>query len=421
MQTEPGDFDGRFYSHLFDTHLALVDIDKREMAVLNPTAAALWLLLDGKEATEEDLARDLAEVFSVCSDEVRDDVSCCLVDWTTNGWIEGPNDLGQYGRSPSLPHTALRKGLAVAQEGERPPPIPTETIHCRLHDRSFSIAVGQSEEPLDSELAPRLFAMLSGLPSRESDDQTDAPVFLRVLVDQERIWVDTSTDLLWSTDPLDALNHLLLLLMDLGYPQAHLIAAVHAAALRPPAAQGSTGDGVILFPGLSGRGKSTLSAYLAARGWSYGGDDFTGLGEEGDTDHVMTAVLPCPTSISVKPGSWPLLAPLYHGLMDRPITSYIGKTARFMPVAKEQHVGKDGTERRLRAFVFPHYDPQSPAGLVPLSLQDTLLSLVDAGFSTGERCEPDRLARLFGVLEETPAYRLSYASLEEAEQCLLNV
>ncbi len=76
---------------------------------------------------------------------------------------------------------------------------------------------------------------------------------------------------------------------------------LHAAGVAGP-------DGAALLCGSSGAGKSTLTGYLLASGLALVTDDYAPL-------EVGTRVLwPVPFGLSVKEGSWPLLAPHFPDL-----------------------------------------------------------------------------------------------------------
>src|SRR5512139_319611 len=90
-------------------------------------------------------------------------------------------------------------------------------------------------------------------------------------------------------------------LTQLAVEQSGGLCAVHAGAL-------SAASGAILLPGNAGRGKSTLSAGLAAHGFEMLSDDTTLLVGE----PLQVAALP--TGLCVKRGAYPILSPLFPRL-----------------------------------------------------------------------------------------------------------
>ena len=213
-----------------------------------------------------------------------------------------------------------------------------------------------------------------------------------------------------ATDVSDALNRLVLWCFYLAYGTEDFLGTFHAAAIGKP-------GGVILMPGFSGVGKSTLTAYLAARGWLYGGDDIIGLSRPAGGDRRYV-VLPFCSSISVKEGAVAILKDGYPGLADLPEVSYDTKRARFPAVPHCRHMGPNLGPRRISAIVFPRFDANARTCLTPLSTRETLLALAGIGYRTGERMDETLLAGMFDFLDGTPAYRLAFADISQAEAVL---
>jgi hypothetical protein len=171
------------------------------------------------------------------------------------------------------------------------------------------------------------------------------------------------------------------------------------------------------MPGLSGVGKSTLTAFLCAHGWRYGGDDIVGLARPGG-ENRYPLVLPFCSAISVKDGALPVLEPYYPGLGDLPIITYDTKYARFPAVPGNWQMGPDVEPRRIRAIVFPSYEAGAPLGIMQIDFRETLLELVGIGYRTGERMDARLLDDVFDFLEHTPCYKLTYGDLGDADRAL---
>lgn len=406
MLTGVAAIDRRFFARLLDDHLVVIDMDGRDLRVFNPAATALWLLLGGAVRTVADLVAEMAALFGD-KPAIAADVAACLDHWAGLGWIErdaaGAVALTRAAAPPSSPDTVF-----AALPGEEPPAVALSAVSFTLRGTPLVVEVGQTADPVAADLVPRLHAVLSGFPPAASP----AGVRLRLVVDRTRIWIGTPDGLAWTADPSDALGHLVMHLFLAGYPGTRLMATVHAAAL-------GRGCGLVVMPGLSGCGKTTLTGYLAARGWSYAGDDIIAIGDEGDGGPPR--VLPFTSALSVKPGSWPVLERFHPDLAARPLVPYADKLARFLPLPADTHPGADPAERVPRAIVFPRFDPAGSGDLVPISTLDCVLELVQAGFTTGLQLDGASLGRFFDLLEGLPRYRLSYSCLETAERCLCDL
>ena len=128
----------------------------------------------------------------------------------------------------------------------------------------------------------------------------------------------------------------------------------------------------ILVPAASGSGKSTLTAGLVRAGLGYLSDELVAL-ELGLDSEVADAgpgrLLPYPKPITVKPGSFRVLADMAPEVLDGE-----GDGEWLVPVG-------DGTGRRVGGacepgfVIVPRYDPSADTALVPLSETEAFFAL----------------------------------------------
>lgn len=176
----------------------------------------------------------------------------------------------------------------------------------------------------------------------------------------------------------------------------HLNRAVAAAAdpelvLLHGAAAAADGR-VVVLPAASGAGKSTLVAALTGEGFSYLSDEIAALTPELD-------VVAYPKPISLRPGSWPLLA------LDPPPP----------PAADADEVwhvlpGTVGSGP-LAAVIFPEVG--TPTSLTPVAPVDAVAALMASSFQRGADA-PRALRRLRRVVDEVPCWRLVLTDLADA-------
>lgn len=162
-------------------------------------------------------------------------------------------------------------------------------------------------------------------------------------------------------------------------------AVLHAASVAR--------DGrALVLAGPSGAGKSTLAMGLLGEGWAPVADDLTALDRRG-------RVLPFPTRLSLKAGSWPL-AP-QAALAAAPERAIGGGHIRYLdaPGAVPGAVAP-------AALVFPRYVDGAAVTVEPLSPEEALVRLVD----TGSRLAglPETAAPLVRFLRATPSVALTH-------------
>lgn len=194
--------------------------------------------------------------------------------------------------------------------------------------------------------------------------------------------------LLTTDDLMIARSETLRRLVLASHPGREWLAVLHAAGVAGPA-------GAALLCGFSGAGKSTLTGLLAASGLDLVTDDYAPI-------EVGTRLLwPVPFGLSVKEGSWPVLAPHFPDLAKAPL---IRTRAR-----RQRYVAPPGMAKRPQAvscLVFPLYQPGAPVELTPLEPAETLQLLArSGGWYESSR---DRLAALVDWIGATPAYALAY-------------
>lgn len=186
--------------------------------------------------------------------------------------------------------------------------------------------------------------------------------------------------------------------------------AIHAAALARP-------EGGILLLGVSGAGKSTMTAALGHAGWQILSDDISLLwGQE------EPLLAPAAQGVCVWPASREGIGlPREH---CRPMPAYDGKT-HFVPEGEPALAPVP-----LRALVFLKREGDVTPVLEPMSEAEVLVTAAHmlVQFDPGDPARPDRVqgfARLNAAAKAAPGYRLRYphdfAALAQVEALLRGV
>jgi hypothetical protein len=202
-----------------------------------------------------------------------------------------------------------------------------------------------------------------------------------------RLFLD-STCLLTTDDLMIARSETLRRLVLASHPDRRWLAVLHAAAVAGPA-------GAALLCGTSGAGKSTLTGFLLASGLAFVTDDYAPL-EAGSW-----RLWPVPLGLSVKEGSWPLLAAAFPDLATATIVRTRQRRQRYVRPPRIA-----SAPAPVACLVFPLYQPGTGVDLVALRPGEALALCAQSGgwFESS----PERLEELTRWLARTPAYALSY-------------
>jgi hypothetical protein len=179
--------------------------------------------------------------------------------------------------------------------------------------------------------------------------------------------------------------------------------AFHAAMV----AQGDCG---LLLCAPRESGKSTLAAYLAAKGFDLLADEPALL--QLDSWSVQSVPLP----ISLKEGSWSCLQEEWPQLGGAPVhVRSDGVPIRLLhPPAQRVSPRR----RRLTHFVFPRYSPSSAAQPERLSPLSALCLLNTGGMLFARSSTRENFESFLNLLCQTPAFTLPFSSLAGATHAL---
>ena len=359
----------------FEGCLLVVPHREPRLFLLNPTARTIWQeLAHGVPPAE--VADRLAARFEVPPARVRADVETILAEWREHRLLAGA--------SPAAAAALDGAPLAAADPGPVRGAFHAERVY-RLCGRPIRLrfAVPAIEQAIHPPLAH------TADPSSHAVDSVDV-----VEDGAGYLIVCNRSDIERAATLEEALGQVFGRILELSYPDAEWLAMMHAAAV---------GDerGAVVMPAASGSGKSTLTAALVHAGLRYFSDDVVPLDD-------ALRIRPMPLGISLKEGSWPVLAARYPELESLPI--YPGRRRRYLPLAEPRHGPRAGLP--VQSLVFPVYRPDQPTILRPLAALEVLEKLTFA------RAWVSLDGRRFGAtlrwIKETPGYDLGYASLEEA-------
>jgi hypothetical protein len=357
----------------FDGHLVLVK-DGCELMILNGTGRLIWEGIAGG-ATAAEVAHGLAKRFSVCSARAKADVEMALAEWRSRDLI---------GRLSGSRWSALGQPGAPRRRTSHFAAAHTYAL-CGRPVR-FRFEAPEAEHLIHPLLSPWEVCDVAAI---EVIDLYRDGVDHVVAANGVEIGRDRLAEEVFGL----ALGRVL----EVSYPWARWLAVFHAGAV-------GNAHHAIVMPGASGSGKSTLTAALVHSGLRYLSDDIVPL-------DGASRVLPVPVASSLKPGSWPILAPKFSDLERLPTHRAGDHERRYLDLSDHAPViAEDGVA--VRALVFPQYQPKGLTQLEALRPGQALERILEAQcWISLDRAD---LATTLEFLLEIPSYSLRYGSLDDA-------
>lgn len=356
------------------------------LLILNATAKTVWdLLVKGYETRE--IASEFARDFGISHERAEQDVAQVLADLASNCSPE-------YQECVEADVTLADPRNTRVDRGD-----PGKTADCGV------FRFGQSHIRIMSAVADMDGSFFARFHHRSTADRRDTDVLEILRSDSAYELRFRGRAIAEATIINRMMWHLVEFLICLEHPDQDALAYCHAGAV-------SLGGRSLLMPGNSGVGKSTLTGFLAAHGFAYLGDDLIAIGKDD------LALLPLPTSLSIKAGSWKVLERFYGSLSDLPTLDRYGRSMRYVePLGNYESVASAAAPS---AIVFPTFCAGAPTRLTPLRPVETMSHLLEAharlsGWepATDDKIE-DKLSKFVRFVEQTPAYELTYSELPDA-------
>lgn len=345
-----------------------------KLFALNTTGHQLWQALLTNQQPKQ-IAEQWSNYYGIHQDQALTDIQAALDSWQQQGL------LGDF------PTVVEQEPIVSAQPIQfRTPPCPYQQDY-RLGCFNIRLQTNSREiiELLQITLAP--FSTAS-IPAPQT--------LFDIVCTDDCYWLCLSGKVLWHGKEIDTIiNGLFYELLQVGVREIDWLVALHAGAV-------SKNDTVIAFSGIGGTGKSTLTAALLSRDFCYWGDDIILI----EKDTLLTVPLPAP--ITVKKGSWNLLAHYFPHLDSLPIYQRLGKQVRYLPPPSSVASNK----KPLTHLVFPRVSTEDAMQLRPLTPLDTLQRLLAANSSLAHPITEDRVTQLIDWLNTLSSFELVFSNLE---------
>ena len=327
-----------------------------------------------------------------------------LNEWKQKGWCRTITD-GQWSlNSDLIAETDHRlDDVAYADWPVHGAQLISSRDIC-FHDEAITHEIWASAGSMLCEEIERLQGFLGGLP--DALRPTDARFALWINGSKCHLFLNGNH--LTVQDVSQATGFLYQAIVTQAFPKYCDHITMHAAAV-------AIGQGTLIMPAVSGSGKTTLTAYLVAQGWSYGGDDIIGLAKMPKPDGALR-LLPFPSALGIKDGSWEALIGYFPELRHTPIVNYGAKRVRYLPVPTSRHVPANDAYRQPVGLVFPEYVGRSASSLEEVSELEALGLILESGIGASRALDLDGFSTVVELIHSVPSYRLKYDRLDEAER-----
>lgn len=362
----------------------------QELHVLNATAALVWSQL-ARGAPVVVLEQALCERFGVEREQARAWASQQLRDWRARGFL---TDEPSPARATPLRH----EGRSRREDAGRPTggawPRPPSSPRYRLLDTSF--AVDLPPGPAGARVRPVIAHMACA---------DDGPVDLLLTVERDA----DGYRLLEDGRPVAAGLSLPQLVPVVKLRLRNAIMNRHRYFMQLHAGAVLDEDGVLLFPGDPGSGKTTLTASLVASGLGYLSDEVVLL------ERGSLAVRPFPLALTVKSGAVAPLTPLYPMLPCLDVHEREdGRRVRYLRPPAGSTVADDAAGQPVRAVIFPRYAPDAPPTLSPVEPCEALQRLLACCLSLPEWLSAGSVEDLVRWMRRLDCWELRSSSVPEA-------
>jgi hypothetical protein len=334
------------------------------------------LLQEGFDSKE--VADFMASHFGIPAEAVRKDIADILLLWESRDFSRlirnqetapvNPNEMPllEQDRQPVSERTYLLSDVPFRIR-----------FHSEVVAAIFDLVLGHLEAPA------------STIPSRVFEVLVEETCY-RLLLDNIEVGRETSPR---------ALRHALVYeIAKISYPKSEWLIFLHAGAA-------SIGKRCIVLPGLPFCGKSTLTAALVQEGFRYIAEDIVPVSLE-------LVVAPVPARLCLREGGWRALRQEYPNVQALPGGLRWSQELRCITPSP----GRENSPQKLpvHCLVFPEYIAGQACELNPISSEEVLARMIQAGAWFEDPVSEARLEELLGWIQATPGYHLRYGGLREA-------
>jgi hypothetical protein len=170
----------------------------------------------------------------------------------------------------------------------------------------------------------------------------------------------------------------------------------------------SDGDTCIMFPGESGRGKSSMTAAFVKAGFQYCSDEAALLKED------SFEVTPAPVAMCIKETAFDSMATLFPRTTDLPsFNREDGKVVRYFLPPDGVTAPKVDAPMPVKRIIFPNYDPDRSAQLENFDKSAALKIILSECMAIPTDLDAQSMSAFVTWFESIDCYQLTVASIED--------
>lgn len=171
----------------------------------------------------------------------------------------------------------------------------------------------------------------------------------------------------------------------------------------------SDGDTCVMFPGESGRGKSSMTAAFVKAGFEYCSDEVALL-TEGSFE-----VTPAPVAMCIKETAFETMAELFPATADLPtFKREDGKVVRYFLPPDGVTAPTFDTPMPVRRIIFPNYDPDRPTRFEEFDKAAALKIILSECMAIPTNLDARSVGALVAWIQSTECYQLTVASMDDS-------
>jgi hypothetical protein len=164
-----------------------------------------------------------------------------------------------------------------------------------------------------------------------------------------------------------------------------------------------------MFPGESGRGKSSMTAAFVKAGFQYCSDEAALLKED------SFEVTPAPVAMCIKETAFDSMATLFPRTTDLPsFNREDGKVVRYFLPPDGVTAPKVDAPMPVKRIIFPNYEPDRPAQLENFDKASALKIILSECMAIPTDLDARRMAAFVAWFESMECYQLTVASMADS-------
>ena len=370
---------------------ALHEEGSHRLWVLNHSSAVLWCLYE-EHGPGDRLVAAYADHFDLSLGQARADVDNALAEFVQTGLLSKfPVP------SPQSPAPAFKPPAPVLKSPVPNSQVPARKVPPCWHKTYQLAGVSWQISSVDADAAEKWFDCFVHLETNLASTDLHYD-----LIESSSGWMLTGPDeSVGGLAEEEVLPWLLTMLFaELCKRQPHHL-LLHAAAL-------CLDDRLLLLPGESAFGKSTLAAALATHDWVLYSDELAPLNPD------TLKVAPFPLPIGIKSRSLSALQSYYPDLTAQAACRRAdGQFVRYLATSQISLADPDANPAPVAALIFPRYRPDAVTCLTRLTPLQALERLAQTGSSERPLRSKD-VEALLALAGQRPCWSLDYCNLEEA-------